>query len=52
VHITLWVILALLKHKKIYVEDKMYEFGLNDILAKGCRKGNQSDTPQERKGLL
>jgi hypothetical protein len=34
VHITLWVFLALLKHKKIHVEGKMYEFWLEDILTK------------------
>jgi hypothetical protein len=38
VHITLWVFLALLKHKKIHVEGKTYAFGLEDILKKWWRK--------------
>jgi len=40
VHITLWVFLALLKHKKIHVEGKMYEFELQDILKKWWWKKN------------
>lgn len=49
VHITLWVFLALLKHKKIHVEWKMYEFWLEDILLKW---GYQNAVNEEIQTLL
>ena len=52
VHITLGVFLALLKHKKIHVEGKMYEFGLEDIIQKGSWKPGQDLSEVKEKTLL
>ena len=52
VHITLWVFLSLLKHQRINIEGKTYEFSLQDLLSKGWYTNNQEQSMNTSKVTL